>query len=157
MTITIRRLTEMDRQLARELFGLLARVFDEPSRPLSDEYVEGLLARRDFWAMAAFMGTQLVGGVTAHTLPLTREEGAEIFIYDVAVEPAAQRHGVGRLLTDALRREAAALGIDVAFVAADNDDRHALAFYRALGGDAAPVTMFTFAHDSVIGRSNNSP
>jgi aminoglycoside 3-N-acetyltransferase I len=94
--------------------------------------------------MAAFVDGRLAGGLTAYTLALTREEGAEIFIYDVAVDPAVQRGGVGRALIDALLREAAALNIDVAFVPADNDDRHALDFYRALGGIPASVTIFTF-------------
>ena len=45
----------------------------------------------------------------------------------------------------ALREAAAAAGITEVFVPADNDDTHALDFYRALGGDPAPVTMFTFS------------
>ena len=31
------------------------------------------------------------------------------------------------------------------FVPADDDDIHALDFYRALGGEESPVTFFTFA------------
>jgi len=111
-------------------------------------YLDGLLARADFWAMAAFADGRVVGGLTAHTLPMTREEGAEIFIYDVAVEPALQRHGIGRSLVDALRREAAALDIDLAFVPVDNDDQHALDFYLGIGGVPAPVTIFTFGNTS---------
>jgi aminoglycoside 3-N-acetyltransferase I len=30
------------------------------------------------------------------------------------------------------------------FVAADNEDVHAIDFYKALGGTDSPVTMFTF-------------
>jgi aminoglycoside 3-N-acetyltransferase I len=118
--VSIRRLTAADREPARQLFALLARVFGEPQRPLSDDYLDRLLGRADFWAMAAFVDGRLVGGLTAYTLALTREEGAEIFIYDVAVDPAVQRRGVGRALIDALLREAAALNINVAFVPADN-------------------------------------
>ena len=33
------------------------------------------------------------------------------------------------------------------FVPADNDDQHALAFYTAIGGEAAPVTIFSFRGD----------
>jgi aminoglycoside 3-N-acetyltransferase I len=41
---------------------------------------------------------------------------------------------------------AAAAGITVAFVPADNEDVHALDFYSALGGIPAPVTIFTFGN-----------
>jgi len=47
----------------------------------------------------------------------------------------------------ALRQAATAEGIADLFVPADNDDRHALQFYRRLGGVAAPVTIFTFPGD----------
>jgi aminoglycoside 3-N-acetyltransferase I len=43
-----------------------------------------------------------------------------------------------------LRADAAALGCRTLFVAADDEDTHALDFYRALGGAGAAVTMFTF-------------
>jgi aminoglycoside 3-N-acetyltransferase I len=143
-----RRLTAGDRELARALFSLMAEVFEEPSRPLSDGYLDRLLAREEFWAIAAFegdRGDQIIGGLTAHTLPMTRDETSEVFIYDVAVHPAHQRKGVGRRLVTELRERAAVAGIRDLFVPADNDDRHALDFYRALGGAASAVTFFTFA------------
>jgi aminoglycoside 3-N-acetyltransferase I len=88
------------------------------------------------------------GGLTAHTLRLTRAEVSEVFIYDLAVVPRRQRRGVGRALVAALRTEAARAGITVAFVPADNDDTHALDFYHAIGGIPAPVTMFTFGEEA---------
>ena len=102
---------------------------------------------------------------------MTREESSEIFIYDVAVIPAFQRRGIGRRLLLDLRERANAIGVPVAFVAADNEDTHAaeylalefalgvafvaadnedthaLDFYRALGGVSSAVTVFTFADD----------
>jgi aminoglycoside 3-N-acetyltransferase I len=129
---------------ARELFSLMAQVFEEPQGELPDAYVAGLLERPDFWAVAALSHEAVVGGITAHTLPLTRSAASELFIYDVAVHAAHQRRGVGRLLLDYLRSAAAEAGIAVAFVAADNEDAHALDFYRAVGGASAPVTIFTF-------------
>jgi aminoglycoside 3-N-acetyltransferase I len=65
-------------------------------------------------------------------------------VYDIAVHPDQQRQGVGRQLVDALRDEAARAGIVDVFVLADNDDLHALDFYRALGARADAVTMFSF-------------
>jgi aminoglycoside 3-N-acetyltransferase I len=155
--IRSRRLTTGDRELARALFSLMAEVFEEEPRPLSDGYLDRLLARDEFWAIAAFesaggdrgnrgnRGNRIVGGITAHTLPMTRAETSELFIYDVAVHPAHQRKGVGRQLVTELRERATAAGIRDLFVPADNDDLHALDFYRALGGAASGVTFFTFA------------
>lgn len=146
--IRSRRLTAGDRELARALFSLMAEVFAEEPRPLSDGYLDRLLARDEFWAIAAFegdRGDRIVGGITAHALPMTRAETSELFIYDVAVHPAHQRKGVGRQLVTELRERAAAAGIRELFVPADNDDLHALDFYRALGGAASAVTFFNFA------------
>jgi aminoglycoside 3-N-acetyltransferase I len=138
------RLQAGDRDLARALFSLMAAVFEEECGPLSDGYLDRLLAREEFWALAAFDGDQIMGGLTAHVLPMTSAETAELFIYDVAVRRDRQRSGVGRRLIADLRDRAAAVGIEVLFVPADNDDTHALDFYRALGGVASPVTFFTF-------------
>jgi len=141
----IERLTLDDIERARELFLIMAEVFEKDSEPLKDEYLARLLARRDFWAFAASIEGRMVGGLTAHTLPLTRIEESEVFIYDIAVMPQYQRQGIGRQLVTALRAQASADGIAVLWVPADNEDAHALDFYRALGGVPAPVTIFTFS------------
>lgn len=141
----VRRLGAGERDAARRLFALMAEVFGEGGEPLGDAYVDRLLAREDFWAVAAFEGDDPVGGLTAHTLPMTRLEAAEIFIFDVAVHADHQRRGVGRRLVALLREEAARAGIETVFVPADDEDEHALDFYRALGGVPSPVTLFTFS------------
>ena len=138
------RLAQGDRDLARQLFAAMADVFDTPAEPLSDAYIDKLLVRDDFWATAAFVGDELVGGITAHTLPMTHGETAELFVYDVAVCRHYQRMGVGRRLLSATRQLAAESGIHLAFVAAENVDTHAVDFYRAVGGTGSSVTLFTF-------------
>jgi len=138
------RLTAADVASARTLFTMMASVFDSEAEELSDGYLVRLLRRDDVWAYAALSEGEPVGGLTAFTLPLTTAEGAELFIYDIAVLPRWQRRGVGRALISALRVDAANAGIAVAFVPADSEDTHALDFYRALGGTPSPVTIFTF-------------
>jgi aminoglycoside 3-N-acetyltransferase I len=138
------RLGSSDAALAAQMFAVLAAVFGEPEDQVSAGYVAGLLALPSFWAIAAIDGDEVVGGLTAHTLPMTRVQGSEIFIYDIAVRADRQRRGVGRSLVTHLREAAAAEGIGIVFVPADDEDQHALEFYRALGGDASPVTFFTF-------------
>lgn len=144
MPVAIRRLGESDVDLAQAVFRLMVEVFEEGAGELSREYVAALLARTDFWAMVALVDAHPVGGITAHVLPMTRSEARELFIYDLAVTPAYQRRGIGRQLVETLCREAADAGVPVAFVPADVEDDHAIAFYEALGGEAAPVTIFTF-------------
>lgn len=148
MSFTIRRLTTADLALARRVFLTMTEVFEDPGGPLGDAYLAALLARPDFWAFAALEGDAVLGGLTAHTLLMTRSESREVFIYDLAVVPDRQRQGLGRRLVSALREAAAAEGIHVAFVPADNEDTHALDFYRAIGGVPAPVTIFTFGDDA---------
>lgn len=143
--VQTQRLSSGDRDLARKLFVMMAAVFDEEHKPLSDSYLHRLLSKPDFWAIAAFRGVDIIGGLTAHTLPMTRMDSSEIFIYDIAVREDHRRQGVGRKLVMALRESADASGIHDIFVPADNDDKHALDFYRALGGAASAVTFFTFA------------
>jgi aminoglycoside 3-N-acetyltransferase I len=139
-----KRLTGADRAVARRLFAVMAKAFDTEYAPLGDDYLDRLLANADFWVFAAFEGDDIVGGITAHTLPMTRAEDTEIFVYDVAVRPDRQRMGVGRQLLTALRTATAAAGHGDLFLGADNEDEHALDFYRALDGIPSPVTIFTF-------------
>jgi aminoglycoside 3-N-acetyltransferase I len=138
------RLRATHAPIARRLFTLMAEIFGEANEPLSDEYLERLLHRGDVWAMAAFCGDELVGGLTAYTIPMTRTPSAEILLYDIAVRPERQRQGIGRQLILALRSAADAAGIEDVFVPVDNDDSHALDFYRALRGEPVAVTHFTF-------------
>jgi aminoglycoside 3-N-acetyltransferase I len=138
------RFKAIDVAQAKRLFALMTSVFGEERADLGDAHVQRVLSAEGFWAIAAFSGDDIIGGITAHTLPMTRSESFEIFVYDIAVHADHQRRGVGRCLIDELRVQAGAIGIHDLFVAADNEDTHALDFYRALGGAPAPVTMFTF-------------
>jgi len=75
---------------------------------------------------------------------VTAYEGAEVFIYDVAVADEYQRRGVGRRLLGAISGEAKRLGASNVFVLADVVDTGALGFYRSLGGAPSSVTLFGF-------------
>lgn len=145
MKIQVRRLTQEDREVARQLFLLMAEVFEEPSCPLSDSYLDRVLARDEFWAVAASVDDRLAGGLTAHLLPMTRVEAAELLIYDVAVHPEYQRKGIGRSLINWLLAAAEAAGIETVFVPAESEDQHAIDFYQAVGGKASEVHLFTWS------------
>lgn len=147
--LELRRLKTGEGALAQEMFATMAAVFEEePSseaEPLGVGDAEALLRREDFWAIVAVDDGAVVGGLTAHVLPMTRSRSRELFIYDLAVVPDRQRRGVGRALVAELLSLARTAGIETAFVPADDEDTHALAFYRSVGGDESPVTFFTFS------------
>jgi aminoglycoside 3-N-acetyltransferase I len=142
--ISITRLAATDEKLAQQTFLTMAQVFNEDSAPLGSPYLKSLLSRSDFWAFAALAAKEVVGGITGFNLPLTRLERRELFIYDLAVKVDWRRKGIGRALFDSLRQAAAAEGIGEGFVLADDEDKHALDFYRALGAFASRVTTFSF-------------
>jgi aminoglycoside 3-N-acetyltransferase I len=138
----VRRLDPRDVAIAKRLFRLMADVFAEEAEERPDVEVEALLSDPRFWAVAAMVDDDVIGGATAHTIPMTHKAAAALFVYDIAVCAGQQRRGVGRELMGMLRAEAAQHGIDDVFVLADNADVHALAFYRALGAAPSAVTMF---------------
>lgn len=142
--IEVKRLRPGDVAAAKATFAMLVDVFDEDGDPPGDEYVAGLLGRDDFWALAAFLGAEVVGGLTAHTLPMTRSASAELYIYDLAVRQDHQRQGVGTRLIRELCKTAARASIYDVFLEADNEDAYVLEFYRTLGAAESPVTVFTF-------------
>jgi aminoglycoside 3-N-acetyltransferase I len=144
VAVEARRLLPGDRDAAREVFAVMAEVFDEAAERLTDEQVDGLLRRDSFWVYAAIEDGTVVGGLTAHLLPMTRTPSSEVFVYDLAVHAGSRRRGIaGRLLRE-VRKAAAATGAGDVFVAADIEDGDALAFYREQGGQESPVAFFTF-------------
>jgi len=127
------------------MFRTMATAFAEDVGELDDDYVRRLLKREDFWAVVACEHDLVLGGVTAHALPMTQSQSTELFIYDLAVRADRQREGIGSALVRELLALAGAVGIKTSFVPAANEDTHALEFYRAIGGVASPVTFFTFS------------
>ena len=123
----------------------MSEVFGEGGLPLSDAYIDRLLKRDCFWAVVAIDDDKIVGGLTAHILPMTKAEQSELLIYDVAVHERLQRRGIGKMLISWVRNQASALGISDVFVLADTGDVGAISFYRNLGGADSPVTLFLWS------------
>ena len=143
MSISIRRLNASDVSTAQAVTEIMASTFGEGTGATAARLAE-LLQDDHFWLYGAFDDDTPVGGLSAHVIPITREDGYELFIYDIAVQPSHQRRSIGTQLMHAAIEAGKESGVLCAFVPADNDDQNALDFYRALGGEAQAVTFFNF-------------
>lgn len=134
---TICRLGASEVQAMRKVNELFGQVFDDPAAfdtaPPSDEYLERLLNREGFAALAAFEGEEAVGALCAYRLDKYEQQRSEYYIYDLAVIEVARRRGVATALIAELGRVAADEGAYVMFVQADHGDDPAIALYSKLG------------------------
>ena len=121
----------------RAMLSTFGRAFGEvstyTSRQPDDGYLEALLSSETFIAIAAFAGSTVIGGLAGYVLPKFEQPRAELYIYDLAVDEAYRRRGVATAIIDELKKLAAARGIYVIFVQADQADEPAISLYTKLG------------------------
>jgi aminoglycoside 3-N-acetyltransferase I len=143
--LQIIRLNINDVALAEKLLLLFQEVFQtESAAPPGESYLTKLLADPGFIACVALHEHEIVGGVTAYELPMIHAERSELFIYDLAVQPSFQRKGVATHLLTTLKEYCRQKRIGQLFVAANEEDAHAINFYLRSGGKSEKVLHFTF-------------
>jgi GNAT superfamily N-acetyltransferase len=113
--------------------------------PGEQERTELLEDPRTFF-LAAFDAERPAGFVLAHELLRRHGSRSILFVYEVDVDPAYRRQGIGTSLMAALERLARERGIDEAFVLTETDNREAMPFYGSLGGTQEDVVMWTFGY-----------
>jgi aminoglycoside 3-N-acetyltransferase I len=146
MTTQIKRLSAGDVNLMNELILVFEDVFETPP-PIersTDAYLKNLLAKEDFVVFVALHDGQVVGGVTAYTLPQYAQMWRYGYVFDLAVKTAFQRRGIGKMLMLSLNDYCKSIGIEEVFVQAHAEDVHAVKFYRALDGVPEKVVHFNF-------------
>lgn len=123
--------------LMTDVLTLFAEAFAEPetynSRRPGREYMEKLLGRDDFIALAAVKNDKVVGALAAYELMKFEQPRSEIYIYDLAVDESHRRQGIATALIDNLRDIARERGAWVIYVQADYIDPPAIALYEKLG------------------------
>lgn len=131
------RLQSGDPERFADWLTLFGKAFDEPETYTgampSASYRGRLLARPDFIALAALKDGKLVGALAAYELVKFERERSEIYIYDLAVDAAHRRQGIGEALVNETRRIAHDVGAWVVYVQADHVDPPAIALYTKLG------------------------
>lgn len=128
----IRRATTVAELLAA------AHLYDAPPR---EEWAAAFLAAPGHVLLIAHApdGTPagFVSGIEMHH----PDKGVELCLYELSVDEAHRRRGIGRALTEALAAEARARGCYGMWVGVDTDNEPALRTYAAAG--AADEGVFT--------------
>ena len=135
--LRIRQLAASDLQLMNAMLTLFGEAFDDvetygAARP-SPAYLERLLGRDYFIALAASKDGCVVGALAAYELQKFEQERSELYIYDLAVAQAHRRQGIATALIEELKKIAATRGAYVIFVQADLGDAPAIELYTRLG------------------------
>lgn len=135
--VQIDRLTSTDIDAMRAVLDMFGKAFSEEStysaKQPADDYLRDLLARQQFYALAARDGDAVLGALAAYELPKFEQERSEIYIYDLAVDENYRREGIATALITELGKLARAAGAYVMFVQADHGDEPAIALYESLG------------------------
>jgi aminoglycoside 3-N-acetyltransferase I len=137
MSYIYRHLRPHDLAIMKGLLATFGEAFNEQdtyqAAVPSDAYLEKLLGKPHFIALAALHGEQVVGGLAAYELEKFERARSEIYIYDLAVRDGHRRKGIATALIRALQQIAKDRGAYVIFVQADTGDAPAIRLYESLG------------------------
>ncbi len=84
--------------------------------------------------LAAFEDGEPIGFALAHHLPRRHDPPAKLLVYEVDVDEAHRRRGVGKALLAELADVARERGIPQGWVLTDDDNAAGMALYRSAGG-----------------------
>ncbi len=148
MEISVKTLSWKDARTAKELF-LWFQEDDEAENPTSasDEYLTKLLHRDDFHVIVSLKDNKVVGGLVAYELAGYKDEEAEMYLFEMGVDEAYQRQGIGTALIETLKEICREKGIEEMFVEAFADNTPAIKLYQKMGGKGVKVVEFTYELD----------
>lgn len=145
MNIEIKKLGSADIVDFQALIRVFEKVFEMQHFQMPpNQHLQKLLNEEGFYVFVATLNDQVVGGLTAYTLQQYYSTMPLVYIYDLAVQAAFQRQGIGKKLMVGIIDYCKANGVEEVFVQAEEADDHALDFYRATGAMAEKVVHFYY-------------
>ena len=143
--VEYRKLAIGDESSFSKLVLLFNKEFESPDlNYVNDKNIRSLIAKPDFICFVAFIGDEVVGGLTGYELLMYDQEGSSMYLYDLAVDKNYQRRGIGSNLVGELVEYCRSKDIKDLFVQADVEDQHAVEFYNKIGGDDSETVQFSF-------------
>jgi aminoglycoside 3-N-acetyltransferase I len=145
MSVEIKKLGKQDIDQFKRLILVFERVFEMHHFKMpGDGYLQQLLEKDSFFVFVALMDDQVIGGLTSYTLQQYYSTKPLVYIYDLAVQTEFQRKGIGKMLIAGINAYCKENGVEEVFVQADEDDAHALDFYRSTGARPEKVVHFYY-------------
>jgi GNAT superfamily N-acetyltransferase len=145
VTIKIKKLGAVNIDEFMALIRLFEDVFEMKNFIMPDEkHFRHLLIKDSFIVFAALQDDRVVGGVTAYSLMQYYTTRNAVFLYDLAVDKAMHRQGVGRKLLNALKEYCREENSEVMFLEADETDNPAIEFYRSTGATESKGYFFSY-------------
>lgn len=143
--VEYRKLAIGDESSFSKLVLLFNKEFESPDlNYVNDKNIRSLIAKPDFICFVAFIGDEVVGGLTGYELLMYDQEGSSMYLYDLAVDKNYQRRGIGSNLVGELMDYCRSKDIKDLFVQANVEDQHAVEFYNKIGGDDSETVQFSF-------------
>ncbi|MFB8115657.1 GNAT family N-acetyltransferase [Streptomyces sp. NPDC056465] len=119
-------------------------LYDAPPR---EEWAARFLAADGHLMLIAYVDGAPAGFVSGIEM-LHPDKGTEMCLYELSVDEAHRRRGIGRALTEALAAEARKRGCYDMWVGVERDNAPALATYRSTGAaDDGVFAMLTWESD----------
>ncbi|MFD3942250.1 GNAT family N-acetyltransferase [Streptomyces sp. NPDC058579] len=117
-------------------------LYDTPPRT---SWAEAFLAAPGHLMLIAYAEDGFPAGMVSGIEMLHPDKGVELCLYELSVDEAYRRRGVGRALTEALVAEGRERGCYDVWVGVDPDNEAALRTYRAAGArDEGGFRMLTW-------------
>ena len=132
MNVEIKKLESGNLSEFQELIALFERVFemkDFISPP--QQHLLRILQNPDFICLVACKNEKILGGLTIYVLHQYYATRPLAYIYDLAVDNAYQRKGIGKQLISEAKRYCRENGFEEVFVQADKGEANAVNFYHA--------------------------
>ena len=127
-------------------------LFDGPVRT---EWATNFLQQPGHHLCLAMVGIEAVGFVSGVEI-IHPDKGTEMLLYELGVDEAFRRRGIGRALVDALAELAQDRGCSGMGVLTDGDNAEAIATYRS-GGAAGPSSPILFEWTFPTGGAASLP
>jgi len=123
-------MTEIKRAATPEELVVAEHLFDHAVKP---EWAQRFLDQQGHHIFLAYVDGHPAGFISG-VETVHPDKGTEMFLYELAVDEAYRRRGIGRALVERLAAQARDAGCYGMWVPVDEDNDPAVATYRSAGG-----------------------